>query len=487
MGELYLPLEILQYIVWQVPSGDRVTLSRLCLASSSLYHFAAPRLYRSLYLNFEERGKSGLYLLNTLLRPGYDARWKKWIKSVSVTALKNPVEIHERQNVCGSLAKVLNKIERGSLEKFSWGACFAPHKQVVDALVKHKKLRCLQVAFPFDPHRSSDDEEETDTIFKALPEENCHHLESLEIRKAWTKEQMTAAAKAIGSPGLKNLTLHMSYFFDWDLENEFSRLPPRLNDESSKLALIDLSGISLCNALPIIDSYFNPSTLRKLELRDCVGYENVCLALSQHLGVLGVEELVLISWEDCGDVSNIIRFVAKCKRLKVLCLDLSSFTDEGILKLIPAFSESSKTLEVLSLCLRNNQNWHGESLYYPLKALHVMKSFENLREIGMSYAIHPKDLYKIVPTLPPSVRAADLRFPWIHWDAESRGLMISYISALAEALPAGNSLTHVIVGDNDDSTDPLAFKTIPIVHEMAGKEVRELRELRLKCFRSDWF
>jgi len=65
--------------------------------------------------------------------------------------------------------------------------------------------------------------------------------------------------------------------------------------------------------------------------------------------------------------------------------------------------------------------------------------------------------------------------------------MISYISALAEALPAGNSLTHVIVGDNDDSTDPLAFKTIPTVHEMAGKEVRELRELRLKCFRSDWF
>ncbi|CUS11693.1 unnamed protein product [Tuber aestivum] len=496
MGELYLPHEILQYIVWQVPSGDRVTLSRLCLASSSLYHFAAPRLYRSLYLNFEGKERSGLDLLDTLLEPGYDARWGRWVKSVSVTALKNSVEMHERQNVCGSLAKVLSKIELGSLDKFrrapgfggeySWSACFAPHKQVVDALVKHKKLRCLQVSFPFDPHRGPDDGVETDTIFKALPEENCHNLDTLEIRKAWTKEQMTAAAKAIGSPGLKNLTLHMSYFFDWDLENEFSRLPPRPNDERSKLVLIDLSGISLCNAQSIIDSYFNPSTLRKLELRDCVGYENVCLALSQHSSVLEIEELVLTSWEDCGDVSNIIRLVAKCKRLKVLCLDLSSFTDEGILKLVPAFSESGKTLEVLSLCLRNNQDWHGESLYYPLKALHVMKSFENLREIGMSYAIHPTDLHKIVPTLPPSVRAADLRFPWI-WVAESKLHMTSNISALAEALPVGNGLTHVIVGDGDDSADPLAFKTTPTVHEMAKWEMTELRELRLKCFRSDWF
>lgn len=277
--------------------------------------------------------------------------------------------------------------------EYSWGACFAPHKQVVDALVKHKKLRCLQVAFPPYPHRSSDDGEETDTIFKALPEENCHNLETLEIRNAWTKEQMTAAAKAIGSPGLKNLMLHMNYSFDWDSDNEFSKLPPRTSDERSKLALIDLSGISLCNVQPIIDSYFNPSTLRRLELRDCVGYQNVCLALSQHPGVLNIEELVLISWEDCGDdVSSVIRFVSKCKRLKVLCLDLNSFTDEGILKLIPAFSESGKTLEVLSLCLRNNQNWHGESLYYPSGALHVMKNFENLREIGMSYLIQPTDV-----------------------------------------------------------------------------------------------
>jgi len=65
--------------------------------------------------------------------------------------------------------------------------------------------------------------------------------------------------------------------------------------------------------------------------------------------------------------------------------------------------------------------------------------------------------------------------------------MTSNISALAEALPAGNSLTHVIVGDNDDSTDPLAFKTTPTVHEMGEGEEGELRELRLKCFRSDWF
>jgi len=202
---------------------------------------------------------------------------------------------------------------------------------------------------------------------------------------------MTAAAKAIGSPELQSLTLHMNYSYDWDSDNEFSRLPPRLNDERSNLALIDLSGISLCNVQPIIDSYFNPSTLRRLELRDCVGYQNVCLALSQHPDVLNIEELVLISWEDC-DVSSIIRFVAKCKRLKVLCLDLNSFTDESILKLIPAFSESGKTLEVLSVCLRDNQNWHGESLYYPSKALHVMKSFENLREIGMSYLIRPTDV-----------------------------------------------------------------------------------------------
>ncbi|PWW75515.1 hypothetical protein C7212DRAFT_364189 [Tuber magnatum] len=486
MGELYLPLEILQYIVWQVPSGDRVTLSRLCLASSSLYHFAAPRLYRSLYLNFEGKERSRLDLLNTLLEPGYDARWKKWVKSVSVTAQKNSVEMHERQDVCGSLAEVLSKIERGSLDKFSWGAFFAPHKQVVDALVGHKKLRCLQVAFPFDPDRSSDDGEETDTIFKALPEENYHNLETLEIRKAWTKEQMTAAAKAIGSPGLKNLTLHMSYFFDWDLEHEFSRLPPRPNDERSRLVLIDLSGISLCNAQPIIDSYFNPSTLRKLELRDCVGYESVCLALSQYPGVLDIEELVLISWEDCGDISSIIRLVAKCKHLKVLCLDLSSFTPEEILKLIPAFSESGKTLEVLSLCLRDNQNWHGESIYYPPKALHVMKSFENLREIGMSYAIPPTDLYKVVPTLPPSVRAADLRFPWTGV-TESREHMTHNISAFAEALPAGNGLIHVIVGDDDDYSDPLVFKMTPTVHEIADSEKTELRELRLKCFRSDWF
>lgn len=40
-----------------------------------------------------------------------------------MTALKNPVGIHERQDVCGSLAKVLNRIERGSLDKFRF-VCF---------------------------------------------------------------------------------------------------------------------------------------------------------------------------------------------------------------------------------------------------------------------------------------------------------------------------------------------------------------------------
>ena len=40
-----------------------------------------------------------------------------------MAALKKPVGIHERQDVCGSLAKVLSGIERGSLDKFRF-VCF---------------------------------------------------------------------------------------------------------------------------------------------------------------------------------------------------------------------------------------------------------------------------------------------------------------------------------------------------------------------------
>jgi hypothetical protein len=262
----------------------------------------------------------------------------------------------------------------------------------VDALLKQKKLRSLCVEFPFDHDQSPSKGGQEDTIFKYLTEEHYQCLEKLELRKAWTPGQMSAAAKAIGCVTLKYLTLHMSYSYDWDEETEFTKLPPRSNGQPSRLASIDLYGITFANSHQLIDSYFNPSTLRKLELRDCIGYDSVCLALSNHADAANIEEVVLVSWESKDNISDVIRFVACCKNLKVLCLDLTSFTDQSMLQLIPAVAESRKALEVLSICLRNDHNWHGESLYYHPKCLEVIKTFENLREIGMSYAIHPKDV-----------------------------------------------------------------------------------------------
>lgn len=263
---------------------------------------------------------------------------------------------------------------------------------VVDALLKQKKLRTLYVDFPFDADQSPSQAGLEDTIFKCLTEEHYQYLEKLELRKAWTPGQMSAAAKAIGCMGLKDLTLHMSYFYDWDEETEFTKLPPRPNGQRSELVSINLSGITFANSQHLIESYFNPSTLRKLELRDCIGYDSVCLALSNRPGTANLEEVVLVSWESNNNIPDVIGFVACCKNLKVLSLDLTSFTDQSMLQLITAVAESRETLEVLSICLRNDHNWHGESLYYHPKDLEIIKAFGNLREVGMSYAIHPKDV-----------------------------------------------------------------------------------------------
>jgi hypothetical protein len=193
---------------------------------------------------------------------------------------------------------------------------------------------------------------------------------------------------------LKCLMLHMSYYFDWDDEGELNKLPPKPATRPSRLASIDLSGINLADPQQYFASYFNPSTLRKLELRDCPGYEYLLLALSKYADIANMDEIVIVSWEKCEE-SSVLDFVTACKKLKTLSLDLSSFTEESMIQLLPAIVQNKETLEVLSITLRDDHDWHGESLYYSPKALGVLRSFERLRELGMSYAISPVEVREI--------------------------------------------------------------------------------------------
>ena len=232
-----------------------------------------------------------------------------------------------------------------------------------------------------------------------------------------------------------------------------------------------LSSIELNGLFNLRDSlhFFNPATLRRLELRQCTGYNSLLRALSSHPDIRNMEEVVLGSWENC-DISRVSEFIYSCPKLKILLLSLSSYalTNDLMRSIIPAVETSRATLEVLLLDFRhqsrigstrdnnnnsndnNNNTCVDKTLYQNPRWLSSIKTFPRIRELGVSIDLADlTSLPEVSAILPPDIRVLDLRFPWQTVERD-RALRTTQIQSLVDASPDTSLLKLVILGDGDD-------------------------------------
>lgn len=258
---------------------------------------------------------------------------------------------------------------------------------------------------------------------------NRGHLRSVHIWRIQNDAQMARVDKALAAAeGLKDLSLCVAGDRDWDDDDDDDegggdgagggvgseggdsdvesgqKWMPLPKVSYGRLATIELNGrFNLAHharGIPL----FNPATLRRLELRQCTGCNNLLASLVARTDSWDIEEVVLGSWEDC-DIRRVARFVAACGKLKVLLLSLSSLTltHEAIKALIPAVEKSRATLEVLLLEFGRQSKFGNflveEALYFHPQWLSPLKSFGKLRELAV--ALEVVDLNVSSPTPPP--------------------------------------------------------------------------------------
>jgi hypothetical protein len=265
---------------------------------------------------------------------------------------------------------------------------------IVDALLELKHLHSLKMEMPY--------EEEDQIIVEKLTERFCESLKEVHIWGIQSERHMATIENALKHTQLRDLSMCIATEYDWDEEDRGWMLLPKLKDSNSTLSRIELNGFFNLSDKPeqYISSFFNPAILRRLELRQCTGYNELLGALAAHPDIHNMEEIVVGSWESC-DVSRVSEFVASCRNLKVLLLSLSSFTEEAMKELIPSIEMSRRTLEVLLLDFRCQSKDRGRAidgtLYYHPTWLKALKSFERIRELGVNLDIEGMNVSPALP------------------------------------------------------------------------------------------
>lgn len=326
------------------------------------------------------------------------------------------------------------------------------------------------------------------SFLEELAAAHAAYLRSMHIWGIQNDGQMNRVGKTVNFAGeLKDLSLCVAADCDWeddedeDEDEEYSSSSEAGgerevgSEEQNKWMTLPadvhntLSSIELNGLFNLRDSlhFFNPATLRRLELRQCTGYNSLLRALSSHPDIRNMEEVVLGSWENC-DIARVSEFIYSCPKLKILLLSLSSYalTNDLMRSIIPAVETSRATLEVLLLDFRhqsrisstrdnnnnssNNNTCVDKTLYQNPRWLSSIKTFPRIRELGVSIDLADlTSLPEVSTILPPDIRVLDLRFPWQTVERD-RALRTAQIQSLVDASPDTLRLKLVILGDGDD-------------------------------------
>ncbi|KAG0131071.1 hypothetical protein HOY82DRAFT_560906 [Tuber indicum] len=468
-----LPVVILHEILDHVSTP--IDLSNLTLTSKWLQNLAAPRLYRRLEFTLSSTTQT-MKFCECLLMQGRGQDWRHWTRSMHVSDEMRSGSGRRRSPIWSGLAGVLDGLAGCGLDEFEWDSRDVPPPIIVKSLLSLRSLRSLKLEMPL---RS-----QNHFFLERLAVAHAAYLRSMHIWGIQNDGQMNRVGKTVGFAGeLKDLSLCVAADCDWeddeDEDEEYSSSSSEAggeremeSEERNKWMTLPagvhstLSSIELNGLFNLRDSlhFFNPATLRRLELRQCTGYNSLLRVLSSHPDIRNMEEVVLGSWENC-DIARVSEFIYSCPKLKILLLSLSSYalTNDLMRSILPAVETSRATLEVLLLDFRhqskigstrdnntNNDTYVDKTLYQSPRWLSSIKTFPRIRELGVSIDLADlTSLPEISTILPPDIRVLDLRFPWQTVERD-RALRTAQIQSLVDASPDTSRLKLVILGDGDD-------------------------------------
>ncbi|RPB00943.1 hypothetical protein L873DRAFT_718155 [Choiromyces venosus 120613-1] len=478
-----LPVVILHEILDHVSTP--IDLSNLTLTSKWLQNLAAPRLYRRLEFTISSTTQTRKFC-ECLLMQDRRQDWRHWTQSMHVSDEVREGSGRRRSPIWSGLAGVLDGLAGWGLDEFEWDSRDVPPRIIVESLLNLRSLRSLKLEMPLHSQNHF--------FLEKLAVAHAAHLRSMHIWGIQNDGQMGRVGRTVGFAGeLKDLSLCLAADCDWkddeDEDEEYSSSEAggerEVESEVRKKWMTlpagvhnTLSSIELNGLFNLRDSlhFFNPATLRRLELRQCTGYNSLLRALSSHPDIRNMEEVVLGSWENC-DIARVSKFIYSCPKLKILLLSLSSYalTNELMRSIIPAVETSKATLEVLLLDFRqikidnsardnnnssnnsardnnnsSNNTYLDKTLYQNPRWLSSIKTFPRIHELGVSIDLADlAALPEISTILPPDIRVLDLRFPRQTMERD-RALRTAQIQSLVDASPDNSRLKLVILGDGDD-------------------------------------
>ncbi|PWW72262.1 hypothetical protein C7212DRAFT_360078 [Tuber magnatum] len=430
MELLDLPLLVLEEILSHIPYDDSRTLSRLARTSRALYHLSVPRLYHTLRV-VATGGKVGNR--EVLRSPG----WKWWGRKVVVIDGEEEGEAvvpPEGEEDCGDdhgwaeVAGVVDEMGVGRLRDFKFiSRKCAPAQAALSAALSKHSLRTLKLTM--HPSRSAATATATpapapapaantavahppppspDPILTCLTPAQHLTLQKLSINhiNPDNEQELISMYMTLKLLPLTSLSLKSRAFTDLDY------VPlPELHP-STHLCSIKLYGFDIPPPEYCAETFFNPAYLRRLVLWECRGFDSLLSHLSKGASGggshdQGLEELSLYTWEDVPDIDGVIAFIATCRNLKRVLLNLSSFTESHMKALVCALERSKGSLESLTVQVREPVT--TRAMYYRPEWLASLKGFTKLEGLGMNYEMKGLKLSNITPTLPLGLRALEIR------------------------------------------------------------------------------
>lgn len=198
---------------------------------------------------------------------------------------------------------------------------------------------------------------------------------------------MSEIAKAIKHMDLKCLGLTISDLASWDDDDTPNwKVLPQLKGNTSQLVWIKLSGFDLTDdPEKLLGTFFNPSTLRQLSLRNYGDFTELLRLLSPHPDTANLEVLKLgYHCSEPQSVELLIRILDKCRNLRVIVLSSNHFTREKLKLLMQAITKSKETLETVVLSLTDDDTG---PVIFEKETMIPFKSFVRLQELGIDLEV----------------------------------------------------------------------------------------------------
>lgn len=262
-------------------------------------------------------------------------------------------------------------------------------------------------------------------LLERLNPERCNHLKVVSLSHLRKPTGLSFLPGALANANLERLQLHVESGIEqtsWPNIKHLTVVQP-LGAGLSQLQELVLWGFDLDKAERNVPQLFNLTTLRVLMLIDCTNMDQLLLWLSERpIHSRAIREIAIENLDNVErsiDPGSVSAWIASCKKLAVLQLDISCFQGEAIDDLIEAILESKETLEALRLGLSRDPWAHpdpgGNSntnnldlLSFPPYALNGLYAFPKLQELSLCLDMSARDLGGLYRILPPNLLVLDI-------------------------------------------------------------------------------